>query len=76
MHTMSSNWKSEMLSSGNAGDDSLYSSSAYQDIEQEELTNHIAEKKTRQIAKMVGAMVILFIAAITIYAVYKIYTSI
>ena len=76
MNAMSNNWKANVLSSGNPENDSLYSGSAYQDIEQDELTTHIAEKKTRQIARMVGAMVILFIATITIFAIYKVYTSI
>ena len=76
MNAMSNSWKPEMLSSGNAGDDSLYSGSVYQDLEQDELTTHIEDKKTKQIARMVGAMVILFVLAIASFAAYKVYTSI
>ena len=76
MNAVSNNWEPEMLSSGNAGDDSLYSNSAYQDVEQDELTTHIADKKTRQMGRMVGVMVILVIAAIATFAVYKVFASI
>lgn len=75
MNAMSNNWKPEMLSSGKAGDDSMYSS-AYNDVEQEELTTHIADKKTQQITRMVEAVVILFVVAIAAFAVYKVFTSI
>jgi hypothetical protein len=74
MNAVSNNWKPEMLSSGNAGDDSMYSS-AY-DVEQEELTSHIADKKTKQIGRMVEAMVILFVLAIAVFAAYKVFSSI
>ncbi len=74
MNAMSNNWKPEMLSSGNAGDDSLYST-AYNDVEQDELNEHIADKKTQQIGRMVEAMVILFVIAIAAFAAYKVFTS-
>lgn len=74
MNAMSNNWKPEMLSSGNAGEDSLYST-AYNDVEQDELNEHIADKKTQQIGRMVEAMVILFVIAIAAFAAYKVFTS-
>lgn len=74
MNAVSNNWKPEMLSSGNAGDDSMYSSA--HDVEQEELTSHIADKKTKQISRMVEAMVILFVLAIAVFAAYKVFSSI
>ncbi len=75
MNAMSKNWEPEMLSSGSAGDDTLLSTSGYHDLEQEELTTHIADKKTKQITRMVEAMVILFVAAIAVFAIYKVVTS-
>jgi hypothetical protein len=75
MNAVSNNWKPEMLSSGSAGDDSSMYSSAY-DVEQEELTSHIADKKTKKIGRMVEAMVILFVLAIAVFAAYKVFSSI
>lgn len=72
MNAMSNNWKPEMLSSGAAGDDSLYSP-AYG--EEQELNDHIADKKTQQIGRMVEALVVLFVVAIVSFAGYKIFTS-
>ena len=74
MHTVSNKWKPEMLSSGSAGDSSLFEST-YQDVEQEELSLHIADKRTRKIGRMVEAMVVLFVIAIAAFAVYKVFTS-
>ena len=74
MNAVSNKWKPEMLSSGGAGDDSMYSS--VHDREQEELTSHIADKKTKQIGRMVEAMVILFVLAIAAFAAYKVISSI
>lgn len=73
MNAMSNNWKPEMLSSGAAGDDTLYSPSYAE--EQDELNQHIADKKTQKIGRMVEAMVVLFVVAIASFAVYKIFTS-
>jgi len=74
MNAMSNNWEPEMLSSGAAGDDTLYSPS-FADVEQDELNEHIADKKTQKIGRMVEAMVVLFVVAIAAFAVYKIFTS-
>lgn len=51
-------------------------SSAYNDDEQDDLSMHIADKKTQQIGRMVGAMVILFVVAVAAFAAYKVFTSI
>jgi len=75
MSTMSKKWNPELLSSGSAGEDNLYSNAAYTDMEQEELSLHIADKKTKQIGRMVEAMVILFVFTIAAFAVYKVFTS-
>jgi cell division protein FtsL len=75
MNAISNKWKPELLSSASAGDDSMYSSSTYQDVEQDELNIHIADKKTKQVSRMVEAMVILFVVAIAAFAVYKVFTS-
>ncbi len=74
MNAVSNKWNPELLSSGNSGDDSLYSSSAY-DMEQEELNSHIADKKTKQIGRMVETMVVLFVVAIAVFALYKVFSS-
>jgi hypothetical protein len=76
MNAVSNNWKPELLSSGNAGDDNLYSSVSTYDVEQEELNSHIADKRTKQIGRMVEAMVILFVLAIAAFAAYKVISSI
>jgi hypothetical protein len=76
MNAVSNNWKPELLSSGNAGDDNMYSSASAYDVEQEELTSHIADKRTKQIGRMVEAMVILFVLAIAAFAAYKVISSI
>lgn len=75
MNAMSNNWKPEMLSSGKACDGNLYSTSAGSEVEQEELTMHIADKKTRQVGRMVEAMVIMFVAVVVVFALYKVFTS-
>ncbi len=75
MNAMSNNWKPEILSSGKAGEDNMYSNPAYQDLEQEELSMHIADKKTKQVGRMVEAMVILCVIAIGAFALYKVFTS-
>jgi len=74
MNAMSNNWKPELLSSGNSGDDNMCSSSAY-DMEQDELNSHITDKKTKQIGRMVEAMVVLFVLAIAVFASYKVFSS-
>jgi len=65
-----------MLSSGNAGEDGMYSA-AFNDVEveQEELTTHIADKRTKQLGRMVEGMVILFVVAILAFAAYKVISS-
>lgn len=74
MNAMSNNWKPEILSPGSAGDENMYSSTYY-DVEQEELSTHIADKKTKQIGRMVEALVLLFVIAIGAFAVYKVFSS-
>lgn len=74
MNAMSNNWKPEILSPGSAGDESMYSNTYY-DLEQEELSNHIADKKTKQIGRVVEALIILFVIAIGVFAVYKVFSS-
>ena len=76
MSTMSKSnqWKPEMLSSGQASEDGMYST-PHQDMEQEELAFHIADKKTRQISRMVEALVILSVAVILIFAAYRLFNS-
>ena len=73
MNAMSNNWKPEILTPGSAGDERMYSNT-YHDAEQEELSMHIADKKTKQIGRMVEALVILFVIAIGAFAVYKVFS--
>lgn len=75
MNAMSNNWKPEILSSGKAGEDNLYSASQ-SDMEQEDLITHIEDKKTKQLGRMVEVMIITFVAAIAMFSAYKVYLSI
>lgn len=72
---MSNNWKPEILNSGNACDGNVYSTSAGREVEQEELSMHIADKKTKQVGRMVEAMVIMFVGVVAVFALYKVFTS-
>ena len=74
MNAMSNNFKPDLFSPANVGDDSMYST-AGTDSEQDELTTHIADKKTQKIGRMVEVMVVLFVVAVITFAIYKVFIS-